>query len=86
MGPIELPGPTLSREVVVKRLREALEVQLRPQQKVLWAEGLTANLQAETLYAQGLRPFDQGKAALQQYEQKERLERGDWLFLKAVDE
>jgi serine/threonine protein kinase/tetratricopeptide (TPR) repeat protein len=84
-GPIEQPGPTLSREVVVSRVIKALKVQLRPQQQALWQAGLTANVQAESLYAQGLRPFDQGKAALQQYEQKERLEEAIGYFLQAVD-
>ena len=36
-GPIEPSGPTLSREVVVSRIMRALKVQLRPQQKALWA-------------------------------------------------
>ena len=84
-GPIEPSGPTLSREVVVSRIMRALKVQLRPQQKALWEGGLTANVHAESLYAQGLRPFDQGRAALGDYEQKERLEEAIRRFLEAVD-
>ncbi len=85
-GPIEQPGPTLSREVIVNRVIKALKVQLKPVEKALWAEGLTTNLQAETRFAQGLTHFQQGSIVVQSYEQESALKEAIQLFNKAVDD
>ncbi len=60
-------------------------MQLQPDQKALWAEGLTTNLQAETLFVQGLTHFQQGSIAVLAYEQESALKEAIRPFNMAVD-
>jgi tetratricopeptide (TPR) repeat protein len=84
-GSFTLAGTSLSREVVVNQVIKALKIQLQPGQKAMWAEGLTTNLQAETLFAQGLTPFQQGSIVIRNYDQESALNEAIRLFNLAVD-
>jgi serine/threonine-protein kinase len=82
---ITLTGTRPAREAIVGLVVRVLKVQLQPDKKALWETGLTANVHAETLFAQGLTPFQQASIALQSYEQEEALAEAIRLFNKAVD-
>ncbi len=82
---ITLTGTKPAREAIVGLVVRVLKVQLQPDKKALWESGLTANVHAETLFAQGLTPFQQASIALQHYEQEEALTEAIRLFNKAVD-
>ena len=85
-GSFELTSGDRSREAIVNQVVKALKVQLKPDQKALWATGLTTNLQAETLFAQGLTHFQQGSIAILSYEQESALNEAIRLFNNAVDD
>ena len=84
-GSLTLAGTSLSREVIVNQVVKALKIQLQPGQKAMWAEGITTNLQAETLFAQGLTPFQQGSVVIRNYDQESALKEAIRLFNLAVD-
>jgi Flp pilus assembly protein TadD len=84
-GSLTLTGTSRSREVVVNQVIKALKIHLQPGQQVMWAKGLTTNLQAETLFAQGLTPFQQGSVVIRNDDQESALNEAIRFFNLAVD-
>jgi serine/threonine-protein kinase len=82
---VTLHGPTPSREEVVSLVMRTLRVRLQASEKVAWDKGAPAVAEAAALFAEGLTPYQQARAALQKYEQEDRLAEAISLFNKAID-
>ena len=82
---ITLDGSAPSREEVVSLVMRTLKVRLGASEKAAWDKGAPAVVEAAALFAEGLTPYQQARAAVQQYEQDDRLAEAIRLFNKAID-
>jgi eukaryotic-like serine/threonine-protein kinase len=70
---------------IAAEVLEVLRVRLKPAQRAAWARGVPAVAEAAVLFAQGLTPYQQARAALDRSEEESGLAQAiDW-FNKAID-